>query len=446
MFGIATTRLERRWLFVIALALALPLASHPGWRLGLPISWQGDEPHYLVMITSLVNDGDLDLGNNYSAAHQGGRDAGWSMAAQPLLDHQTTWGIGAERIDWCQAYDCRFDHWDRDADGHPLPHPREDFHTDVSGLVERSIHPAGGPLLTAAFVWPFRNTRLVEPASVLVAYLAMLLAMLLFHALARDVGATPTKALAVTAAAFLATPVWHYSRSLFNEGFLLLFAVAAYLLVLRGRRFWLAGVLIGLGMLMKPPYGVVAIPLLVHVARQRRWRPVAELMAPCVAAALGVLAQNAYFFGAPWRSSQPFQVGNPLTGLPGMLFDPLHGLLPFAPLLLLAVLGWRTLLRERRPQAATLLGGIAIYVGLISIWAGWNGGWCYGPRLLIPVVPFCALGLVSLDDSRPWIRRATWLLGSVSVVINFVGAVKFWDIYDKHPLALIAHHFGLVGG
>ena len=48
----------------------------PPLRLGLPRVFSGDEPHYLVMLNSLLRDGDLDLANNYQAVAAGGDDDG----------------------------------------------------------------------------------------------------------------------------------------------------------------------------------------------------------------------------------------------------------------------------------------------------------------------------------------------------------------------------------
>ena len=41
------------------------------FKLGYVIS--GDEPHYLLLIGSLIEDGDVDLANNYDAVHAGRR-------------------------------------------------------------------------------------------------------------------------------------------------------------------------------------------------------------------------------------------------------------------------------------------------------------------------------------------------------------------------------------
>ena len=49
---------------------------------GLPGVRSGDEPHYLVLINSVISDGDFDLANNYRDMHRGGPQAGRVFAGR----------------------------------------------------------------------------------------------------------------------------------------------------------------------------------------------------------------------------------------------------------------------------------------------------------------------------------------------------------------------------
>jgi hypothetical protein len=69
----------------VALVAALLLAPHlfvgRYYSNHLPILGpaqvvSGDEPHYLLMLNSLLDDGDLDLSNQYAAVHAGMTAAG----------------------------------------------------------------------------------------------------------------------------------------------------------------------------------------------------------------------------------------------------------------------------------------------------------------------------------------------------------------------------------
>ena len=59
----------------------------PVSRLRPAASTADDEPHYLVLINSLLDDGDLDVSNNYASVHAGGQDAGLFYAVGRNLDH-----------------------------------------------------------------------------------------------------------------------------------------------------------------------------------------------------------------------------------------------------------------------------------------------------------------------------------------------------------------------
>src|SRR5262249_62238810 len=79
--------------------------------------------------------------------------------------------------------------------------------------------------------------------------------------------------MAVTAVAFLGTPVWFYGRSLFMESFLLGFLVGAYALALRKDWNLLPGILLGCAVQLKPHFALFAVPLLADRVLRRQWRP-----------------------------------------------------------------------------------------------------------------------------------------------------------------------------
>lgn len=430
-----------------ALVLLAGILFLPTWmRNGgdhLPIVGPGDAPHYLLMLNSLLNDGDLDLTNDYAAVNNGGGEAGRWFAPPRKLDHQVTYWKGDRAIPWCEAYDCPPERWVTDAEGHVHPQRRPGFTEDLTGVPERSIHPAGLPLLLLPFALPFRGTRYVEAVAVITVSLFGVLALLLFHSLVTVLEPDPRRALAVTALAFLGTPVWHYDRALVTEGPLLLLTLGAYLLVLRGKWPALSGVLIGLGILMKPTFLLMAVPLLWRFSRgPRAVRAIALLGLPCVIAVGATLVLNWRLNGSPWHSPQPFLWGNPILAAPQMIFHPRWGLLPTAPILVIAALGWPRLLREHNGDARLLLFGAALQFGLISCWAIWWGGFPYGSRLLVPVIPFLALGLAGFRTSQRWLQALGIGLGVVSIAFNAVAAVEFFDAHGKHPVELILARVG----
>jgi hypothetical protein len=160
--------------------------------------------------------------------------------------------------------------------------------------------------------------------------------------------------------------------------------------------------------------------------------------------AIGVaplLLANWLSFGAPWR--MPLLTGgmwpesSPRFDPPratGLLVMYARLLLWYAPIMLV---GWAGLIRgairragERGAAHADALENrrllaivAAQLVFVISL--GTDGACQYGPRLLLPTMPFACLGLLTFAG-RSWSRAAAGALvavGVVSFVINLVGAL-----------------------
>jgi hypothetical protein len=410
----------------------------------------GDEPHYLVALHSVLEDGDLDLSNNYASVHRGSDQAGAHLAGTALA-HHVTWYVGGERVYWWQIYELDDDRWHRDAEGAPVPTVRPEVAArDVPKGPEHPFHPAGLPLLLAALLLPLRGSSWIEPAALCVSGAVTIGALLAFRALARSFAPERTVATWTACLAFLGTPLWHYGRSLFTEPYLACFAVASYALALCRGRFVAAGVALALGTSMKPPFAILAAPLLVVAARERGARGVGAIAGPLIAATLLVLGLNDRLYGSPWNGPQPFEYGSVLLGGVGLLASPLHGLLPIAPLSAIALAGWPALWRRSAARAWAPAAGFALYFFVMASWLDWRGGFCFGPRLIVPVVPFLCLGLVGVGESawwrRPLLRRGAIALGALSVLMNGWAALHHIAAFDAHPLLDVLRAYHLSGG
>src|SRR5262249_45684788 len=138
---------------LISLFLLLPLLfgsphSTAPLHLGLPRVYSGDEPHYLVIINSIILDGDLDLANNYAAIHMGSPQAGEDSSGRALI-HHTVWFESGSRKEWWRIYEVNPALWDRDNEGHPVPRLRAGQAAPLDGHPEFSSHPPGVALLLA---------------------------------------------------------------------------------------------------------------------------------------------------------------------------------------------------------------------------------------------------------------------------------------------------------
>lgn len=435
----------------VIILLLLPLVlNESGGRRHLKFRWpdvfSGDEPHYLVAVNSVVRDGDLDLANNYDSVHRGSCQAGCSLRKNPL-GHHVIWYEDGRRIEWSEIFWVDQDRWLESISGVPVPAKLGEATAPSS--TEYSWHPPGHALLLAPLLWPVRGSAVwLERAAVLTSGLAIVGAFLLFRTFLADTVLTPSQATLVAALVFLGTPIWHYGRTLFMEPYLTLCGVGAYALQLRYRRFLLAGILIAVGITMKPLIATLLLPLSLSALVDRRVRPLFELVLPSGIAVAFLLGFNHVAFGSPWNFAQPFAIARPLQGTVGLWLDPTHGLLPTAPILLLALVGWPQALRESRQVAWPSLVGFVAYFVVVASWHGWQGGFAYGPRLLVPVLPFLGVGLVGLASN--WVRwgrgirvMAASVVG-VSIWLNGWAALHHRGAFGHHPIPQILRQFELL--
>jgi len=124
---------------------------------------------------------------------------------------------------------------------------------------------------------------------------------------------------------------------------------------------------------------------------------------------------------------QPILTYAPQVGALGLLFDRTFGLVPRAPVFLVAALGVLALRRRASPMLAALsLGWLAafVYVATLAFW--WADG---GPpsRYLVAGLPFAALLLAAslerLESVRGAWRAVSAGLAAASVFIAYVYAV-----------------------
>lgn len=437
---------NRVFLIALSALLLIPLCFSAPWGkrwplgLGLPTVLAGDEPHFLIMINSLVNDGDLELKNNYASVHRGSSQAGMLWAGTPL-DHHTVWYLGGERLQWAHIFELDNSKWQEDSAGWPKPTIRQGITVDVSDLPEYSHHPAGLAFLLAPFLFPFRGTSYLEPMAVFYSGIAVVLAMMFFRLLIQEFTSDLCLANLVTALAFLGTPVWHYGRTLFTEPFLLFFAISAYFLALRKRMSLLPGCLMAAGILMKLPFLLLMLPLLVDLLIQKRFKRVVFFSLPVVISVALTFFMNYTMFGSPFKTTQHYIIGNFKEGTIGLLLFWDHGILPFAPVVLIALLAWPKFMRNHFRESLMFATGFILYFLLMAFYGLWHGGWCYGPRYVVPVIPFLLMGLVNVIDfsfyRKVWGKIIIFSICVLSIVINFLGAVPYWKYWNKHPLIVL---------
>jgi len=235
------------------------------------------------------------------------------------------------------------------------------------------------------------------------------------------------------------TFVWNYLRAQSAEiGHLILGAAFLFFAIksmresrsglANGRSLAAAWVLVAALTLAKVSYLLWAVTWAGMVAWQIRSRADANRLrrallwaaAPVAATAALVGVVSYVKFGSPWLSG--FHAWRPdlhrftLDGAPlrlvQLLFGSQRGLFMHAPLLAGAALAWPLWWRRYPDESRLILLLSGISLATCALYTSWDGGACYGPRLLILVIAPLMLPIVSLPEAlAAWRRGARWALG-----------------------------------
>ena len=371
------------------------------WRLGpiylgRPIVTWGDSPHYLVMVHSLVDDGDLDLRDDYDRARAGGFEVGTRFRGFDLDRHVET------------------DRRDRQLS----------FHSPFLGM------------LLAPLAWPWRGGEWVESVCIW-GTLALTLLGIVWCARLDEFDARWLAALA------FATPLAVYARDVGTEP---VQATAWVGLLVLESPLALAALTVG-AILMKATFAVVPMALgVVLVLQGERRRGLVLVAATLAGVAIAIafaqwLYRDADHFsllhlaGAHMYPSRTRWAFHP-EGFVGLLFGPENGLLPFCPFL---VLGAVALVKDARLFVPALL-----FFLLHANYGGWRAGSGVSARYLVPMLPVLVLAVAR---ARPRGRLAAVLLAYSGAVCGLAALLPV-AAYDKTPWGMIEflwQRVGLIG-
>ena len=239
------------------------------------------------------------------------------------------------------------------------------------------------------------------------------------------------------------SPFWHYGvKEFYSEPYMALGLVISALLLLHGdssNAFAVAGLFLGVACASRI-VAVLEVPLFVAVFAYRVWRVPGRItnlvffLAPLGAVLAGMGILNRLHYGSFFRTA--YQANFTLSGMfstPmyegifGYLFGGDTSLILFCPIILLSAWGFSKLFRTNGLDATLCLGTFVFHTMLLAKYEEWNSEWSYGPRFLIPVLPFALLPLCTLFESRLASARrgqiAAYTLLAISIAINIPSAM-----------------------
>jgi hypothetical protein len=116
---------------------------------------------------------------------------------------------------------------------------------------------------------------------------------------------------------------------------------------------------------------------------------------------------------------------------PGVIYavtlSPYRGVFFFAPILLLALFGFRAWWRAERTTCAASMIVIAAFFAFNVSFNGWEGGFGIGGRYLVPIIPLLMMALLHMRR-----RMLAYVVIAVSFAINFAAVAV-----DPQPSATI---------
>jgi hypothetical protein len=305
------------------------------------------------------------------------------------------------------------------------------------------------------------------------AVISALTAVLLYRVL-RRMGLRRGTAWAATLAAALGSDLWSVaSQALWQHGPAALALIAAVALLLPREptrmRVLLAGLAAAALVIFRSIDVVLAIWLFAYVACWVPKRLVWFFPGPLIGGA-ALVTYNVYYFGSlaggqarifdslvgrqarteamrvkfhvisgPWA-------GNLRDGALGTLLSPNRGLFVFSPWVALAILAAPLVWKSLRPWPVVrwMVWGLVPYFLVLSKYAVWWGGHCFGPRLWTDVIPlFAILFAFGLE----WALQRARLLAAImtaavlwSVFVQAVGAFCYPSTWNLLPLNVDKHH------
>ncbi|MEA3337047.1 MAG: hypothetical protein U9R25_14140 [Chloroflexota bacterium] len=306
-------------------------------------------------------------------------------------------------------------------------------------------------------------------SSVLLTMLVTALTAGLLYLLLTDLGASPALGAVSSLAYGLGTLAWPYSHYLFREplaAFLLLFSFFASARFYRGGHpaililglvSFFASIAVKGTLLAFLPFwaGLTLVVLLSRYGHSHpssrltnvnRWlRQIDQVPAGWLWFILFVvvwmLMAAVVVAAAVVGESAPdvLQRGPNLVNFIALWVSPGWGLLPFAPVLLIAFFGAPSFMRRHPVLTFAAIGGSLLYVLAASGSRFWWGYWGYGPRQLLPLIPLLCL---PMPDGLRWLHKRLGAAGkaiavaliALSIAIQAVGVVVPFSEYAREVL------------
>lgn len=319
-----------------------------------------------------------------------------------------------------------------------------------------SVFPPAGGVLAAPFFATARalgvdvvhdDAARLNVAGWTAALLCALAVALTFATYASRLGVP--RGLFVAAALGFGTSVWPIaSQDLWQSTFgVPLVAAVLAILETRGDRErvgWLAfaGALAGAAVVVRPSNSILVGVLVLYLASRRWWRGFLAFGAAAACWVVPQLLYNLIQFGSragAYAKEVTYLEPRVMlpSAFPGLFVAPARGLFALSPVMLLGFAAFRRRTSgERLGLRVAMAVAIVAQAAFFGCYRLWWGGWCFGPRHLLEVMPFAAslagYGFDSVRGSR-LARVVAGIALASSIAMNGLGARLGTQQSDANP-------------
>jgi hypothetical protein len=275
-------------------------------------------------------------------------------------------------------------------------------------------------------------------------------AVMVLFLICRALGLDGLRSLATAGIVGLATPVFAYSSWFFSESLTsALLLAAAYFVFARHvgelvplTAAAIGGALLGVAIFVRPAHAFAAAVFFCALFLRDRAKALGPAMILAFVSAIGLAAlllynfhlyENALEFGYPavaegGKRLNSFETPF-LTGLFGFLLSPGKSIFVFAPPVALAILGIPRLWRKDRGLATVAAGALPVYLLFYARYSQWEGGYCVGPRYMVPAVGLLCIALAPMiAEEKKSTRLAAISLTVIGIAVQLISmATSFME-------------------
>ena len=194
----------------------------------------------------------------------------------------------------------------------------------------------------------------------------------------------------------------------------------------------LSGLMLSIGLVFRTT-SILAVPAILLIQKNNNER--LKVLVSLTIGVAFVMLYNYYRFGNPLETgyslawslahSDKYDFWS-FSGFPeaffGFLFSPGKGLIFFSTTIVIALFGIKTFWKKQRLIFYAILVISAAYLIIFSLNFAWHGSiWSYGPRYILPIIPFLYLPIIYLKPQK-WVfvtLLLAFILQIVLISVNY---------------------------